>query len=379
MGNSKSELEVYDNLGIEYYYLGDIERAVYYHNRMIQGSLEPEGTAVKEISLNMLSTKREQTSFKYRNKAKTPLDTIPRVYQYKDKENPILPHIFLLTTYFGFVFMYLFCRNWERRSGQNKTDNPLPSPKTMSFALNNDLQDTLERKSGKKKSKETNDRSGKVCSGKEDSQRRQKGRDKGKGKKEQLPSQERESSRIQNEKPSRHYIKDLNLAIGNKEQTRLIFHSLFLNSLFSEAYSEMRSFNLSIKNKPRYHFHKKTHKTFDLARHKLKCLDEEGRNKMNKSYIEEIKNENSVKKLVGSKQVLLFQNSYSHLSNLRAQILKSTVLKDAMNKLIKVFDHFKETLMKGVKQYIQNNNMNHIFLRKLMTYNQNLNQIYLFK
>lgn len=42
-----SELEAYDSMGIEHYYLRDINRASYYHNRMMAGVLEKESDAKK--------------------------------------------------------------------------------------------------------------------------------------------------------------------------------------------------------------------------------------------------------------------------------------------------------------------------------------------
>eukprot|EP00826_Nyctotherus_ovalis_P049135 TRINITY_DN5885_c0_g1_i5.p1 TRINITY_DN5885_c0_g1~~TRINITY_DN5885_c0_g1_i5.p1 ORF type:complete len:285 (-),score=81.09 TRINITY_DN5885_c0_g1_i5:373-1227(-) len=37
-----AELEAYDNIGLVYYYLGDIDKAIYYHNRMMNKQLEEE-------------------------------------------------------------------------------------------------------------------------------------------------------------------------------------------------------------------------------------------------------------------------------------------------------------------------------------------------
>ena len=48
-----SELEAYDNMGVEYYYIGDINKANFYHSRMMNGIIE-ENTDTKKWNLQML-------------------------------------------------------------------------------------------------------------------------------------------------------------------------------------------------------------------------------------------------------------------------------------------------------------------------------------
>ncbi|KAL4465846.1 hypothetical protein ABPG74_004083 [Tetrahymena malaccensis] len=45
------ELSIYDNLGLNYFYLGDLENAFYYHEKYMKGETEGEQTATKQLSL----------------------------------------------------------------------------------------------------------------------------------------------------------------------------------------------------------------------------------------------------------------------------------------------------------------------------------------
>ena len=45
-------------MGLEYFYLGDIEKSSYYHDRMVRGKLESDSSAIKSVSKNLLENKR---------------------------------------------------------------------------------------------------------------------------------------------------------------------------------------------------------------------------------------------------------------------------------------------------------------------------------
>lgn len=64
------ELEAYDSIGIEYYYLGNIEKSIYYHNRMMNGEIEKESSA-KDWSLEELKKDRHNKAFKQLKKFTT--------------------------------------------------------------------------------------------------------------------------------------------------------------------------------------------------------------------------------------------------------------------------------------------------------------------
>ena len=40
----------YDCLGLQYYYLGDMDRAAYYHDRCLRGKLESKKSFVRSVS-----------------------------------------------------------------------------------------------------------------------------------------------------------------------------------------------------------------------------------------------------------------------------------------------------------------------------------------
>ena len=54
------EISAYDNLSIEYFYLGEITKANYYHDRIMRGKLENDQSIVKKVNCNLLFSKREQ-------------------------------------------------------------------------------------------------------------------------------------------------------------------------------------------------------------------------------------------------------------------------------------------------------------------------------
>ena len=53
LGDQIAELEAYDNIGLAYYYLNNIDKANYYHRRMMNGEFEGD-TFAKQINLEFL-------------------------------------------------------------------------------------------------------------------------------------------------------------------------------------------------------------------------------------------------------------------------------------------------------------------------------------
>ena len=83
--DAKNELNAYDNIGIQYYYLNDIDRAKYYHNRMMNNELERD-TSAKRIGLDKLKEANEDKALKRSLITKT-------VFQkYRDKD-PDFKHL----------------------------------------------------------------------------------------------------------------------------------------------------------------------------------------------------------------------------------------------------------------------------------------------
>lgn len=50
----------FDNLSLEYFYMGDIERAKYYQDRMQRGKAENSDSVIRQVCLNILNSKREK-------------------------------------------------------------------------------------------------------------------------------------------------------------------------------------------------------------------------------------------------------------------------------------------------------------------------------
>jgi hypothetical protein len=53
-------MKAYNNVGQEYFYCGDLERAKYYSNRGMRGATEIDGSNLKSVSLNLLKTKQSR-------------------------------------------------------------------------------------------------------------------------------------------------------------------------------------------------------------------------------------------------------------------------------------------------------------------------------
>ncbi len=50
ISNAEAEMSAYDNLSIQYFYLGDLERAKYYNDRMLRGKTEAKFSVIRKIS-----------------------------------------------------------------------------------------------------------------------------------------------------------------------------------------------------------------------------------------------------------------------------------------------------------------------------------------
>ena len=61
--NTDAELKTYDNLGIINYYLGNIDKASFYHDRMMGKKLEGE-TPEKALNNNLMKKYNNDTHYK---------------------------------------------------------------------------------------------------------------------------------------------------------------------------------------------------------------------------------------------------------------------------------------------------------------------------
>ncbi len=54
IGDVNNELKAYDLIGVAFYYIGDLQRANYYHQRMVNGEFEQD-EGIKRLSNSKLS------------------------------------------------------------------------------------------------------------------------------------------------------------------------------------------------------------------------------------------------------------------------------------------------------------------------------------
>lgn len=57
--NVKYELQCYDFIGLQYYYLGDLKKAKYYHEKMMNGDREPKQSEMRKLGLTRLESKEK--------------------------------------------------------------------------------------------------------------------------------------------------------------------------------------------------------------------------------------------------------------------------------------------------------------------------------
>lgn len=60
LGNQASEMQAYDNIAMEYYYLNDVEKAKMYMERVQRGKLERKESIIRNVCINILQSKREK-------------------------------------------------------------------------------------------------------------------------------------------------------------------------------------------------------------------------------------------------------------------------------------------------------------------------------
>lgn len=55
LNNEDKELYIYDMIGLNYFYTGNLSKAEYFHNRFVLGALEMPDSATKRISFEILN------------------------------------------------------------------------------------------------------------------------------------------------------------------------------------------------------------------------------------------------------------------------------------------------------------------------------------
>ena len=50
-------MQAYDNIGTEYFYIGNIKKAKYYNDKVCFGQVEPSDSIVRKVAIQILKTK----------------------------------------------------------------------------------------------------------------------------------------------------------------------------------------------------------------------------------------------------------------------------------------------------------------------------------
>ena len=59
-GDIAMEMQSYDNLSMDYFYLGELQKSKYYHDRMIRGKVENDHSIIKKVTCNLLKSRSDQ-------------------------------------------------------------------------------------------------------------------------------------------------------------------------------------------------------------------------------------------------------------------------------------------------------------------------------
>ena len=54
-----------DHLALEYYYLGDLDKANHFNDRMMRGKLETDSSVIKRVSKNLIMSKRKRPKYEF--------------------------------------------------------------------------------------------------------------------------------------------------------------------------------------------------------------------------------------------------------------------------------------------------------------------------
>jgi len=63
--HEEEEVKAYDNLALCFFYMGDLQKARYYNDRMQRGKIEGQGSVLKSVTKNIISAKRNEDKYWY--------------------------------------------------------------------------------------------------------------------------------------------------------------------------------------------------------------------------------------------------------------------------------------------------------------------------
>jgi len=64
--DKSGEMNAYDNLGLGYFYLGDLDGADYYHNRMVRGKCEDSSSDMRQLVTSQKSSRSQNRAIQNR-------------------------------------------------------------------------------------------------------------------------------------------------------------------------------------------------------------------------------------------------------------------------------------------------------------------------
>ena len=68
LNDKDHEILSYDLIGMQFFYLGDLEKSKYYHQRMVDGEIEPENSNVRKLAVTRFLHKKPKNSVKEINR-----------------------------------------------------------------------------------------------------------------------------------------------------------------------------------------------------------------------------------------------------------------------------------------------------------------------
>jgi len=102
--NRNVETSAYGNIGREHFYLGDLDRALYYNDRMVRGKVENEKSSLKTMSHHVVKNRRDaklEKGFVAKPLVQRPDEqTLPSPREQNKSNNLVVPTVNLLPFYF---------------------------------------------------------------------------------------------------------------------------------------------------------------------------------------------------------------------------------------------------------------------------------------
>ena len=63
--DERAEIDACAQLALSYFYLGDMEKAEHFNDRMMRGKHENNDSVIKRVSKNLISSKRKHSKYEF--------------------------------------------------------------------------------------------------------------------------------------------------------------------------------------------------------------------------------------------------------------------------------------------------------------------------